>query len=360
MASLTENDIDSMVWREIKTDALQMSREESELFPDMGASELLSGFLESSVLQWHSLEEALASLLASKLSLDSAPNHRWHAVLLTAFTKGSSSNKTSIQSLIKQDLMAIQERDPACPSLGHAFLFFKGFHGIEVHRVANWLWWTGRKSLASLLQSRASEVFGMDIHPAAWLGSGIMIDHATGVVIGETARVGNGCTLLHGVTLGGNGKQKGDRHPKLGANVLVGAGASILGNITVGEGAKIGASAVVLSNIPSFSTAVGCPAKVVGRVKVQSPAAALGHTSKTVKVLNQRCGAPYRLTNSSNPDAYNFADQLQNVCGIDVPDNDAIPLLFEQRQITPSSRFQQKSDERKVLYKALACGVCST
>ena len=112
-----------------------------------------------------------------------------------------------------------QERDPACPSLGHAFLYFKGFHGIQAYRASNWLWRNGYKSMSSLLQSRISEVFGMDIHPAAQLGSSIMIDHATGVVIGETARVGNGCTLLHAVTLGGNGKQQGDRHPKLGINV---------------------------------------------------------------------------------------------------------------------------------------------
>ncbi|KAI5059087.1 hypothetical protein GOP47_0025406 [Adiantum capillus-veneris] len=251
-----------LIWREIRNDALQMGREENEIYLDMGASELLAGILQSTVLQWHSFEEALSALLASKLSSELAPKHRWHAVIHTAFTKGSSLSGTPIRSLIMEDLIAIKERDPACPSLGHAFLYFKGFHGIQLHRVANWLWQNGQRSLATLFQSRVSEVFGMDIHPAAQLGSYIMMDHATGIVIGETARVGNGCTLLHGVTLGGNGKQQGDRHPKLGMNVLVGAGASILGNVTIGNGAKIGASAVVLSDIPSFATAVGCPAKV--------------------------------------------------------------------------------------------------
>ncbi|MCO5591486.1 hypothetical protein L7F22_045470 [Adiantum nelumboides] len=348
------------IWREIRNDALQMAREENELFLDIGASELLAGILQSTVLQWHSFEEALAALLASKLSSEPAPKHRWHAILHTAFTTGSSLSGTPIRSLIMKDLIAIKERDPACPSLGHAFLYFKGFHGIQLHRAGNWLWRNGQRSLASLVQSRASEVFGMDIHPAAQLGSHIMIDHATGVVIGETARVGNGCTLLHGVTLGGNGKQQGDRHPKLGTNVLVGAGASILGNVTIGDSAKIGASAVVLSDIPSFATAVGCPAKVIGKVKEQNPASAVDHSYQQADqfrdpMSNGLSSATLHLNSSE------IADQLQNVCGLEVSKEDAMPLFFERKRSTSSRLRKQPSDMevRNLQYSAPTC-VCST
>lgn len=323
-----------ILWDDLRRDAEEMCREESENFLCVEASELLLGIIKSSVLDWGSLEEALSAHLASKLSWDSAPSHRWYAILFKAFTQGMSPSGQYIRDLMRQDLTAIKERDPACPSLGHAFLYFKGFHGIQVYRAANWLWWKGLRSLASTLQSRASEVFGMDIHPAALLGSGIMIDHATGVVIGETARVGNGCTLLHGVTLGGNGKQQGDRHPKLGSNVLVGAGASILGNVKVGDGVKIGASAVVLNDIPAFATAVGCPAKIIGRAKEDNPAVVLDHSCKQVKLFTQRmkCLCPYRHLCPSKPGylgPHDFIQRLQEVFEMDVPRDEAMALFFE-------------------------------
>lgn len=323
------------VWLDIRRDAEEMGREESEALLGLEASELLPGILESSVLKWGSLEEALAAHLASKLSWDAAPSHRWYAILFKSFTQGASSAGMLIQNLIREDLTAIKERDPACPSSGHAFLYFKGFHGIQVYRAANWLWLKGQKSLASALQSRASEVFGMDIHPAAQLGSGIMIDHGTGVVIGETARVGNGCTLLHGVTLGGNGKQQGDRHPKLGCNVLAGAGASILGNVKIGDGAKIGASAVVLNDIPAFATAVGCPAKIIGRAKEDNPAVGLDHSCKLVQMFDQRMKSlcPYRHLYPSKPGClgpHDFTKRLQDVFKVNVPTKDqAMTLFFE-------------------------------
>lgn len=140
----------------------------------------------------------------------------------------------------------------------------QGFHGLQAHRVSHWLWAQKRTSLASLIQSRVSQVFGMDIHPAARIGHSIMFDHATGIVIGETAVVGNGCSLLHGVTLGGTGKENGDRHPKLDEDVIVGAGATVLGNIKVGKGAKIAACSVVVKAVPPGVTVAGCPARVVG------------------------------------------------------------------------------------------------
>ncbi|KAH7300948.1 hypothetical protein KP509_23G005100 [Ceratopteris richardii] len=292
-----------IVWEDIRKDAEEMCNERNEDSLDVEASELLHGIVKRSILDRGSLEEALSAHLASKLSWDAAPFERWHAILLKSFTSGMSHCGKAIRNLMRDDLIAIKERDPACPSSGHAFLYFKGFHAIQAYRAANWLWSKGQRSLASALQSRISEVFGMDIHPAAQLGSGIMIDHGTGVVIGETARVGNGCTLLHGVTLGGNGKQQGDRHPKLGCNVLVGAGASILGNVKIGDGSKTGASAVVLNDIPDFATAVGCPAKIIGRAKEDNPAVVLDHSCKYVQLFIQRIRSlcPYRHLSPSKP-----------------------------------------------------------
>ncbi|KAI5081203.1 hypothetical protein GOP47_0004386 [Adiantum capillus-veneris] len=331
--SLEQSEGDSL-WNDIRQDAEEMCEEERGSLLGVEASELLLGIVKSSVLDQGSLEEALSAHLASKLSSDSAPSHRWYAILLKAFTQGTSPSGNNIRDLMRQDLTAIKERDPACPSSGHAFLYFKGFHGIQVYRAAHWLWWKGLKSLASALQSRSSEVFGMDIHPAAQLGSGIMIDHATGVVIGETAVVGNGCTLLHGVTLGGNGKQQGDRHPKLGYNVLVGASASILGNVKVGDGAKIGASAVVLNDIPDFATAVGCPAKIIGRAKEDNPAVVLDHSCKQVTLYTQsmKCLCPYRHLYPSKPGCLgpgDFLQRLQQAFEVDVPREEAMALFFE-------------------------------
>ncbi|KAG6537587.1 hypothetical protein ZIOFF_002681 [Zingiber officinale] len=145
----------------------------------------------------------------------------------------------------------------------HCFLYYKGFLALQTHRVAHRLWAEGRRGAALLLQSRSSEVFAVDIHPGARIGAGVLLDHATGVVIGETAVVGNGVSLLHAVTLGGTGKEGGDQHPKISDGVLVGAGTQILGNVTVAEGAQIGAGSVVLKAVPPRTTAVGNPARLI-------------------------------------------------------------------------------------------------
>ncbi|CAH8362579.1 unnamed protein product [Eruca vesicaria subsp. sativa] len=165
---------------------------------------------------------------------------------------------------VKQDLKAAKERDPACLSHVHAFLSFKGFLACQAHRIAHNLWTQNRKILALLIQNRVSEAFAVDIHPGAMIGKGILLDHATGVVIGETAVVGDDVSILHGVTLGGTGKQCGDRHPKIGDGVLIGAGSCVLGNVTIGEGAKIGSGSVVLKDVPPRTTAVGNPARLIG------------------------------------------------------------------------------------------------
>ena len=163
-------------------------------------------------------------------------------------------------------------RDPAAGSSVNPFLNHKGFHALQAHRVAHWYWGRQRKALAQCLQGRASEVFAVDIHPAAVVGGGVFIDHGTGVVIGETAVVGDNVSILQGVTLGGTGKETGDRHPKIGSGVLLSAGAKVLGNIRIGDGAKVGAGSVVLDAVPPHKTVVGVPARVVGTPRADQPA----------------------------------------------------------------------------------------
>eukprot|EP00270_Netrium_digitus_P015951 TRINITY_DN5649_c0_g1_i1.p1 TRINITY_DN5649_c0_g1~~TRINITY_DN5649_c0_g1_i1.p1 ORF type:complete len:395 (+),score=95.81 TRINITY_DN5649_c0_g1_i1:276-1460(+) len=236
---------------------------------------ILGEFFLRSINSWTSLEEALAFVLSGKLQAvgTAGSADSWRRLLLSIWQESECVvDGFHILDLAAYDLSVIQERDPACPGFAHAMLFFKGFQGLQLHRISHVLWMRGQRTMAYLLQSAISQIFSMDLHPAACVGRGVMIDHATGIVIGETAVVGSGCTLLHGVTLGGTGKQRGDRHPKLGSNVLVGAGASILGNVRIGDGAKIGAAALVLKDIPPHATAVGSPAKVIGRAKEENPA----------------------------------------------------------------------------------------
>ena len=159
-----------------------------------------------------------------------------------------------------------------CNQYSTPLLYYKGFHALEAHRIGHLLWSQGRVELALHLQSRVSEVFAVDIHPGAQIGGGILIDHATGLVIGETAVVGDEVSLLHEVTLGGTGKQTGDRHPKIGSGVLIGAGAKILGNVVVGEGAKVAAGSMVLTDVPAHWTVAGVPAEPVGGRNESNPA----------------------------------------------------------------------------------------
>jgi len=204
-------------------------------------------------------------------------------------SKDYSEGGHSMAKLIREDCLAVLQRDPATVTILEVVLFYKGFAALVCHRVARQKWLETlpncRSFTALYLQSQASSLFGLDIHPASIIGAGIMFDHGTGVVIGETAVVGDGSTLLHGVTLGGTGKQAGDRHPKIGKQVLIGAGTSILGNIAVGDAAKIGAGSVVLRPIPAHATAVGAPAKIIGHAKESDPAGDPDETLKSVKML---------------------------------------------------------------------------
>lgn len=235
-------------------------REESE--SGITQEPILSNLYHSAILSHTSLESALSNLLAIKLCNADVSLSR--DALNAVFSKALIED-TEIQCAIREDLRAIKDRDPACLSYTHCFLNFKGFLACQAHRLAHKLWLQGRSQLAVLIQNRVSEVFAVDIHPGARIGSGVVFDHGTGIVIGETAVIGNGVTVLHNVTLGGTGKGGGDRHPKIGDGVMIGAGAKVLGNIKVGENAKIGAGAVVLKDIPAGATAVGNPAKLVGR-----------------------------------------------------------------------------------------------
>lgn len=169
------------------------------------------------------------------------------------------------------DLQAVFDRDPACERYTQCLLYFKGYQAVQSHRIAHWLWAQGRRALALALQSRVAEVFHVDIHPAARLGRGILVDHATGVVIGETAVVGDNVSILHHVTLGGSGTGKGIRHPQIGHGCLLGAGVCVLGPVKVGDGAKVGAGSVVVQDIPAHSVAVGVPARVVRYEKKMEP-----------------------------------------------------------------------------------------
>lgn len=248
----------------------QRIRQETETQAAM--EPILASFLHATILNHSKLERALSFHIANMLDSPTASSLLLREVILDAL-----ESDPCIPMSIRADLLAVEERDSACNELSIPFLYFKGFHALQTQRVAHWLWQQGRKSLALFFQNRMSAVFGVDIHPAAVLGHGIMLDHATGLVIGETATVGNNVSILQSVTLGGTGKDEGDRHPKIADGVLISAGAKILGNIRVGVGAKVGAGSVVLEEVPPHTTVAGVPAKIVGRPTTDLPALEMEH-----------------------------------------------------------------------------------
>lgn len=233
---------------------------------------VLASFLYSTILNHETLEAALSFHLANKLDSPAMP-----AMLMREVIEQALNDDPSIGEAVRADLYAVNERDSACCSLVTPLLYFKGFHALQAYRIAHWLWQQGRNPLALFLQNRISSVFAVDIHPAAKIGKGIMFDHATGIVIGETAVVEDNVSIMQSVTLGGTGKQAGDRHPKVRKGVLISAGAKILGNIEIGECAKVGAGSVVLKNVPPRTTVAGVPAKVVGDSKCAQPSRDMDH-----------------------------------------------------------------------------------
>jgi serine O-acetyltransferase len=219
---------------------------------------MLRGLIDRAVLRHNSFAAGLGALLAQKLADALLPAEKLAELIQSALV-----GDPAIPAAAAADLGAIRTRDPAAESYLTPFLYYKGFHALEWHRVGHWLWCCGRRDLAHFLQSRLSEVFAVDIHPAVTVGSGVFIDHGTGLVVGETAIIGNDVSILHEVTLGGTGKERGDRHPKVRDGVLLCAGAKVLGNVEIGREAKVGAGSVVLSNVPPRATVAGVPARIV-------------------------------------------------------------------------------------------------
>ncbi|GLQ34064.1 serine O-acetyltransferase [Amylibacter marinus] len=244
------------VWDRISAEAQSLVQSEP----------ILGGLVHSSILHHASFESALGYRIALKLASDEMP-----AQIIREIADEAVLSEPKIAHAARADAVAVFDRDPACHQLLQPLLFFKGYQALQSFRVSNWLWQQNRRQLAYFFQMRCSEVFGVDIHPNATMGQGIMIDHAHSIVIGETARVGDNVSMLHSVTLGGTGKADGVRHPKIENGVLIGAGAKVLGNITVGNCSKIAAGSVVLSEVPPCKTVAGIPAKIVGEAGCDQP-----------------------------------------------------------------------------------------
>ncbi len=256
-------DMSREVWRSVREQAVSAIEHDR----------VMADGIRDTVLQHDNFADALAHRLARKLSDYAISIGTLEGMLCEAL-----SADPEIEAAALADLTAVRDRDPACPDLLTPFLFFKGYQALQAYRFGHWLFKRGRQHLAFHLQSRSAETFAVDIHPAARLGQGLLIDHGTGVVVGETAVIDDDVSMLQGVTLGGTGKQCGNRHPKIQRGVLVGAGAKVLGAITVGEGAKVGAGSIVLENVPPYSTVVGNPARIVGVRHTLMPALTMDQT----------------------------------------------------------------------------------
>jgi serine O-acetyltransferase len=245
------------VWGRIRQEAEDVVRREPEL----------ASFIYTSILHHDTLEGAVVHRLAERLHHADVSGE----AIRQAYA-GALEGDEAIGAAFRADIVATVDRDPAADRYLEPVLYFKGFHAIQTHRLAHWLWKRGRKDFAYYLQSRSSGAFQTDINPAVRIGRGIFLDHATGLVVGETASIDDDVSILQDVTLGGTGKEDGDRHPKIRRGVMIGAGAKILGNIEVGQCARIAAGSVVLKAVPPNMTVAGVPAKVVGEAGCAEPA----------------------------------------------------------------------------------------
>ena len=250
------------VWSRVCDEAVEMIRTEP----------LLGALVHSGLLHHSTMERALAFRFSLKLASGEMSEQILREMADEAYTADPELGQAA-----RADLMAVYDRDPACHRYLQPILFFKGYQAVQAYRVGHWLWQQGRRDLAYFVQMRVSEAFGVDIHPAAKVGRGIMIDHAHSIVIGETAVVGDNVSMLHSVTLGGTGKEDGDRHPKIGDGVLIGAGAKVLGNISIGHCSRIAAGSVVLEDVPPCKTVAGVPARIVGEAGCAQPAVSMDH-----------------------------------------------------------------------------------
>jgi serine O-acetyltransferase len=250
------------VWDQITEEARQAVSDEP----------LIGGFVHACILHHKSIEKALSYRIAAKLA-----SNEMSMVVVREIVEEAYAKSPDLVAAARADLVAVYERDPACHRLAQPILYYKGYQAVQAYRVAHFLWTEGHKDLAYFFQMRVSEIFGVDIHPAARIGRGIMIDHAHSVVIGETAVVGDNVSMLHSVTLGGTGKEEEDRHPKIGDGVLIGAGAKVLGNIRVGKCSRIAAGSVVLKDVPPCKTVAGIPARIVGEAGCDQPSVSMNH-----------------------------------------------------------------------------------
>ncbi len=260
---MTHNDFTAdPIWRSVREEARALIDREPAM----------SSLVITAVMNQPRFEDALTYRLAYKLA-----GPEMSAIALRDVFAEAMEADPALGDLARSDLEAVLDRDPACHRYLQPLLYFKGFLSIQAARAAHALWSADRPEMAAFLQMRVSEVFAADIHPAVRIGPGLMIDHLTGVVIGETAVIGSNVSMLHGVTLGGTGKEQGDRHPKIGDDVLIGANASILGNIRIGDGCRVGAGSVVLRDVPPCKTVVGVPARIVGDAGSPKPGASMDH-----------------------------------------------------------------------------------
>lgn len=251
------------IWHRLRAEAASAAEAE----PALGS------LLHAVILAHDDMAGALSFQLARKLGDAEVGPMAWREVIERAYAA-----EPAIVTAAEADLVAVLERDPAAKQALQPFVFFKGFQSLQAYRVGHYLWQAGRQPLAFYLQSRVSELFQVDIHPAARIGKGVFFDHGTGIVVGETATIGDDVSMLHAVTLGGTGAQRGDRHPKIGKGVLLGAGAKVLGNITVGDYAKVASGSVVLKDVPAGCTAAGVPARIVNCPSCEDPARTMDHT----------------------------------------------------------------------------------
>jgi len=256
----------------------QQMRAEAALLVE--AEPMMASAIHAAILHHKGFDEALAYRIASKLETDEMP-----ALMLRERKEEAMAADASIGEAARADIMAVYERDPACERVLQPLLYFKGFLAIQCQRVAHHLWNNARGDVALYIQMRVSEMFSIDAHPAARIGKGLMIDHAHSIVIGETAVIGDDVSMLHGVTLGGTGKEGGDSHPKIADGVLIGAGAKVLGNITVGKCSRVAAGSVVLKAVPANTTVAGVPAKVVGEAGCSRPSHSMDHAITAEDIL---------------------------------------------------------------------------
>jgi serine O-acetyltransferase len=248
------------IWHTVRAEAETMAAREPAL----------ASFVWETVLNHQTLEDAVIHRIAERLDHGAVKG----ALIRQTFDE-YLRDEPVLAEILRADIQAVYDRDPACDRYLEPLLYFKGFHAIETQRLSNWLWRHGRRDFALYLQARASEIFQVDIHPRVPVGRGVFFDHGTGIVIGETAVIDDDVSILQGVTLGGTGKETGDRHPKIRRGVLIGAGANILGNIEVGHCARVAAGSVVLKPVPPRMTVAGVPAKIVGEAPCAEPSRAM-------------------------------------------------------------------------------------